>query len=99
MQERHGSAEDRIQRLESQLDEKSTEVAKLQQRLRINEEHNSRLSTTVDKLLQGTLFQTTDKRQIIVSLPIFMREILFGSHGFIHTSVFPVFLDLFITIL
>ena len=57
MQERHGSAEDRIQRLESQLDEKSTEVAKLQQRLRINEEHNSRLSTTVDKLLQGTLLQ------------------------------------------
>lgn len=53
MQERHGSAEDRIQRLESQLDEKSTEVAKLQQRLRINEEHNSRLSSTVDKLLQG----------------------------------------------
>jgi chromosome segregation ATPase len=53
VQERHGTAEDRIQRLESQLDEKSTEVAKLQQRLRINEEHNSRLSSTVDKLLQG----------------------------------------------
>ena len=58
VQERHGSAEDRIQRLESQLDEKSTEVAKLQQRLRINEEHNSRLSTTVDKLLQGTPIKT-----------------------------------------
>ena len=53
VQERHGTAEDRIQRLESQLEEKSTEVAKLQQRLRINEEHNSRLSSTVDKLLQG----------------------------------------------
>ena len=36
VQERHGTAEDRIQRLESQLDEKSTEVAKLQQRLRIS---------------------------------------------------------------
>jgi len=55
VQERHGTAEDRIQRLESQLDEKSTEVAKLQQRLRINEEHNSRLSSTVDKLLQGKI--------------------------------------------
>lgn len=55
VQERHGTAEDRIQRLESQLDEKSTEVAKLQQRLRINEEHNSRLSSTVDKLLQGEI--------------------------------------------
>lgn len=31
-------------------------MAKLQQRLRINEEHNSRLSTTVDKLLQGNIF-------------------------------------------
>lgn len=60
VQERHGSAEDRIQRLESQLDEKSTEVAKLQQRLRINEEHNSRLSATVDKLLQ----ESNDRLQV-----------------------------------
>ncbi|XP_059352042.1 liprin-alpha-2-like isoform X2 [Daphnia carinata] len=60
VQERHGTAEDRIQRLESQLEEKSTEVAKLQQRLRINEEHNSRLSTTVDKLLQ----ESNDRLQV-----------------------------------
>ncbi|XP_011497106.1 PREDICTED: liprin-alpha-1 isoform X2 [Ceratosolen solmsi marchali] len=50
-QERHGSAEDRIQRLETQLDEKAAEVMRLNQRLKMNEEHNTRLSSTVDKLL------------------------------------------------
>lgn len=53
MQEKHGSAEDRIQRLENQLDEKGAELVRLNQRLKMNEEHNSRLSATVDKLLQG----------------------------------------------
>ncbi|XP_011865423.1 PREDICTED: liprin-alpha-1 isoform X3 [Vollenhovia emeryi] len=50
-QERHGSAEDRIQRLEAQLEEKNAEVIRVNQRLKMNEEHNTRLSTTVDKLL------------------------------------------------
>ncbi|XP_074098054.1 PTPRF interacting protein alpha isoform X10 [Cotesia typhae] len=50
-QEKHGSAEDRIQRLETQLEEKNGEVMRLNQRLKMNEEHNSRLSNTVDKLL------------------------------------------------
>lgn len=50
-QERHGSAEDRIQRLEANLDEKNAEVMRMNQRLRMNEEHNTRLSATVDKLL------------------------------------------------
>ncbi|XP_053961582.1 liprin-alpha-1 isoform X1 [Anastrepha obliqua] len=50
-QERHGSAEDRIQRLEANLDEKNAEVLRLNQRLKMNEEHNLRLSSTVDKLL------------------------------------------------
>ncbi|XP_063909107.1 liprin-alpha-1 isoform X9 [Zophobas morio] len=50
-QERHGSAEDRIQRLEANLDEKNAELMRLNQRLKMNEEHNSRLSATVDKLL------------------------------------------------
>ncbi|CAH0558725.1 unnamed protein product [Brassicogethes aeneus] len=50
-QERHGSAEDRIQRLEGNLDEKNTEMVRLNQRLKMNEDHNSRLSATVDKLL------------------------------------------------
>ena len=52
-QERHGSAEDRIQRLETQLEEKNAEVMRVNQRLKMNEEHNTRLSTTVDKLLSG----------------------------------------------
>lgn len=52
-QERHGTAEDRVQRLETQLEEKTGEVMRLNQRLKMNEEHNSRLSSTVDKLLSG----------------------------------------------
>lgn len=54
-QERHGSAEDRIQRLEGNLDEKNAELLRLNQRLKINEEHNTRLSATVDKLLSGNI--------------------------------------------
>lgn len=54
-QEKHGSAEDRIQRLETQLEEKNGEVMRLNQRLKMNEEHNTRLSSTVDKLLSGNL--------------------------------------------
>lgn len=50
-QERHVSVEDRIQRLETQLEEKSTELARSRQREKMNEEHNQRLSATVDKLL------------------------------------------------
>ncbi|KAK7605510.1 hypothetical protein V9T40_007368 [Parthenolecanium corni] len=50
-QERHGTAEDRIQRLEAQVEEKNAELIRLNQRLKMNEEHNTRLSSTVDKLL------------------------------------------------
>eukprot|EP00095_Tigriopus_kingsejongensis_P008850 maker-scaffold15_size728074-snap-gene-3.13 protein:Tk08850 transcript:maker-scaffold15_size728074-snap-gene-3.13-mRNA-1 annotation:"liprin-alpha-1 isoform x12" len=50
-QERQGTAEERVQRLENQLEEKSADVLKLSQRLKMNEEHNQRLSATVDKLL------------------------------------------------
>ena len=55
-QERQGTAEDRVQRLESQLDEKNADLLKMTQRLKMNEEHNQRLSSTVDKLLSGTVF-------------------------------------------
>ncbi|GIY72277.1 liprin-alpha-1 [Caerostris darwini] len=51
VQDRHGSVEDRIQRLEQQLEEKGTELIRSRQREKMNEEHNQRLSSTVDKLL------------------------------------------------
>lgn len=59
-QERHGSAEDRIQRLEATLEEKNAELVRLNQRLKMNEEHNTRLSTTVDKLLS----ESNDRLQV-----------------------------------
>lgn len=45
------SLEERIARLESQLEEKSSELHRARQREKMNEEHNQRLSATVDKLL------------------------------------------------
>ncbi|XP_044740586.1 liprin-alpha-1 isoform X2 [Chrysoperla carnea] len=59
-QERHGSAEDRIQRLENTLEEKNAELMRLNQRLKMNEEHNTRLSATVDKLLS----ESNDRLQV-----------------------------------
>jgi len=49
--ERQMTLEERIKRLENQLDEKSAELARARQREKMNEEHNQRLSATVDKLL------------------------------------------------
>ncbi|XP_069132237.1 liprin-alpha-1-like isoform X8 [Argopecten irradians] len=50
-EERHGSAEEMLQQMRSIISEKETELQRGRQREKLNEEHNSRLSATVDKLL------------------------------------------------
>ncbi|XP_064635130.1 liprin-alpha-1-like isoform X5 [Lineus longissimus] len=50
-QERHGSAEEKVSELETELEEKNQELLRARQREKMNEDHNTRLSATVDKLL------------------------------------------------
>ncbi|XP_049329865.1 liprin-alpha-2 isoform X8 [Astyanax mexicanus] len=50
-EERHGSIEERMRQLEGQLEEKNQELLRARQREKMNEEHNKRLSDTVDRLL------------------------------------------------
>ncbi|XP_016331264.1 liprin-alpha-2 isoform X5 [Sinocyclocheilus anshuiensis] len=50
-EERHGSIEERMRHLEGQLEEKNQELLRARQREKMNEEHNKRLSDTVDRLL------------------------------------------------
>ncbi|KHJ48375.1 hypothetical protein D918_01646 [Trichuris suis] len=50
-EQKHLSAEERIGRLERQIEEKNAEVLRVLQREKMNEDHNQRLSSTVDKLL------------------------------------------------
>lgn len=49
--ERKRSMEDKLMRLETQLEEKAAELSRARQREKMNEDHNQRLSATVDKLL------------------------------------------------
>ncbi|XP_077560163.1 PTPRF interacting protein alpha isoform X3 [Haemaphysalis longicornis] len=49
--EKHGSMEDTVCRLEQQLEEKAGELMRARQREKMNDEHNQKLSATVDKLL------------------------------------------------
>ncbi|KAM5205375.1 liprin-alpha-4 isoform 3-T7 [Hipposideros larvatus] len=49
--ERHGSFEEHVRQLEDQLEEKKQELARVRQREKMNEDHNKRLSDTVDRLL------------------------------------------------
>nr|XP_008164527.1 liprin-alpha-2 isoform X9 [Chrysemys picta bellii] len=50
-EERHGNIEERMRHLEAQLEEKNQELQRARQREKMNEEHNKRLSDTVDRLL------------------------------------------------
>ncbi|KAG1949530.1 liprin-alpha-4 [Pimephales promelas] len=50
-EERHGNIEERLRQLEAQLEEKNQELGRARQREKMNEEHNKRLSDTVDRLL------------------------------------------------
>ncbi|KAI1302302.1 Liprin-alpha-2 [Halotydeus destructor] len=50
-QEKQLSFEERISRLDQHLEEKSAELLRSRQREKMNEDHNHRLSATVDKLL------------------------------------------------
>ncbi|XP_036114987.1 liprin-alpha-1 isoform X1 [Molossus molossus] len=50
-EERHGNIEERLCQMEARLEEKNQELQRARQREKMNEEHNKRLSDTVDKLL------------------------------------------------
>uniref|UniRef100_A0A8D2NMF4 PTPRF interacting protein alpha 1 n=1 Tax=Zosterops lateralis melanops TaxID=1220523 RepID=A0A8D2NMF4_ZOSLA len=50
-EEKHGNIEERLRQMEAQLEEKNQELQRARQREKMNEEHNKRLSETVDKLL------------------------------------------------
>ncbi|XP_078197819.1 liprin-alpha-1 isoform X20 [Callithrix jacchus] len=50
-EERHGNIEERLRQMEAQLEERNQELQRARQREKMNEEHNKRLSDTVDKLL------------------------------------------------
>ncbi|XP_070359863.1 liprin-alpha-1-like isoform X10 [Equus asinus] len=50
-EERHGNIEERLRQMEAQLEEKNQELQRARQREKMNEEHDKRLSDTVDKLL------------------------------------------------
>uniref|UniRef100_A0A8C7P8Z6 SAM domain-containing protein n=1 Tax=Oncorhynchus mykiss TaxID=8022 RepID=A0A8C7P8Z6_ONCMY len=50
-EERHGNFEERLRQMEAQLEEKNQALQRARQREKMNDEHNKRLSDTVDKLL------------------------------------------------
>ncbi len=49
--EEHAALEERLREVEAALEETRGELGRSQQREKLNEEHNARLSATVDKIL------------------------------------------------
>ena len=75
-QERQGTAEEHVRTLENAVEEKNSELNRLSQRLKMNEEHNQRLSSTVDKLLTesnerlqvnySTIYKNNDDLKVLI---------------------------------
>uniref|UniRef100_A0A3P9PNM3 PTPRF interacting protein alpha 1 n=1 Tax=Poecilia reticulata TaxID=8081 RepID=A0A3P9PNM3_POERE len=84
-EERHGNVEERLRQMEAQLEEKNQELLRARQREKMNEEHNRRLSETVDKLLSESnerlqlhlkerMSALEDKEQLLIQIETMRAE-------------------------
>uniref|UniRef100_A0A673X398 PTPRF interacting protein alpha 1 n=1 Tax=Salmo trutta TaxID=8032 RepID=A0A673X398_SALTR len=84
-EERHGNVEERVRQMEAQLEEKNQELLRARQREKMNEEHNRRLSETVDKLLSESnerlqlhlkerMSALEDKEQLLIQIETMRAE-------------------------
>uniref|UniRef100_A0A671XQ77 PTPRF interacting protein alpha 1 n=1 Tax=Sparus aurata TaxID=8175 RepID=A0A671XQ77_SPAAU len=91
-EERHGNVEERLRQMEAQLEEKNQELLRARQREKMNEEHNRRLSETVDKLLSESnerlqlhlkerMSALEDKEQLLIQIETMRAE---NEQGRIH---------------